>query len=869
MWSELPIFALKITKTIYGVLSMKCKYLFLLPLVSLVSCNSIDFDPTQINEEVVKHNTEITLGVTIDPNHTWNTIQSGTITVTADADLEDIVKVQILTESPFLNNEAVVLNEVEAHNGDKVTLSYDAPDFYEELIAACVNKDGLYFVKSFSTQASSVSFSSKNGARTRGAADNLNMSAIVLNGADTKQSFAAGRTIFANLAASATNGDTTYLKKFSKEKNIYLWEGAKWEKELLWQASSIGEIGSSWRIQDGAIVRDIDGISDDEKSQLKAIFNGFLGRSGSGNNKQNNLEAIRRGTAVQLFNNHLTSDGKSPITLIPVQMASTDLPKVDIYYYYYNPANVPSDMSEADYIKQLPKFKAIPCNYTRGEAGVNSGALAVTEFFKKHEYLLPYYGDGDLKQNGDCHVNSTLYRIKNGQKNNKKDYYLTYLGQDDSNSDKMKELIADDDNTVGNQLWQIITTSDNRTVFYNVGSGKFMTGVGSYLEADNRSWATIFTDYLPIVKYSAFYLDGENIWFDSNKTRALGSNLGKNYRVATDKTKSNGNQIIWYFEEYTGSKSFNKLSELTLDGSPVGAVQAVSNIIPAGYRIGFVSRKNKSGSDNMANKNILKEVESGCVYGYGKLNTIINNFPGHFASAKTIYKSMRDDDPRVAMFSANGKSYLTFEDGCDCNFSDLIVEINNGVDNTKIYEDLTEISNATYTMCFEDRPENADYDMNDVVLRARRVKNNSKEIWIELVACGAEDEVVLHGITESRSLEGREIHDILGLTGDKPFANTQNNDKHPIVSEKINIGDKTIKAFLRNVYIENKTTGQIIQMPTANGQPPYAIIVPYDFKYPMEGKSIKSAYPGFLEWVQDMNAQKDWYVTNDDNLIYR
>ena len=823
----------------------------------------MEFDSTEIKEDVVKHNAELTLGVTIDPNHTWNTILSGTVTVTADADLDDIVKVQILTESPFLNSDAVILSEVEAHNGDVVTLSYDAPNFYEELIAACVNKDGHYFVKSFSTQASTISFSGKSGARTRGAADNLNISAIVLNGADAKQSFAAGRTIFANLAKS---NEDTWLKNYSQNKNIYLWEGANWEKELLWQASSNGEIGSSWRIQDGAIVRDVNGISEDEKNQLKAIFNGFLGRSKSGNLRQNNLNAIRRGTAVQLFNNHLTSDGKSPITLIPVQMASTDLPDVEIYYYYYNPANVPSGMNEADYIKQLPKYKAIPCNYTVSAAGVSN----VTDFFKKHEYLLPYYGDGDLKKDGNCQVNSTLYRIRNGQQNkNKKDCYLTYLGKDDSNSDKMKELIGDDKNDVGNQLWQIITTSDNRTLFYNVGSGKFMAGVGSYLEADNRSWATIYTDYLPIVKYGAFYLDSDNnnIWFDSNKTKALGSNLSSNNRVATNKTRNDGNQIKWYFEEYTGSKSFNKLSELTLEGNPVDATQAVSHIIPAGYRIGFISRKNKSKTDDMTKEGALSTKESGCVYGYGELNTIINNFPGHFGSVKTTY-NMLDNDPRIAMFSANGKSYLTFEDGSDCNFSDLIVEINNGVDKNKIYEDLTELSNATYTMCFEDRPMNADYDMNDVVLRARRV--NNKEIMIELVACGAADEVVLHGITNSKTLENREIHDIFGITGDEKFANTQSNDNHPIVSEKINIGDKTIKAFLRGVYIENKTTGQIIQMPIKNGEPPYAIIVPYDFKYPMEGKSIKAAYTGFLEWVQDMNTKKDWYITDDNNnLIYK
>ena len=82
------------------ILSMKYKYSFLFLLASLASCNSLEFDSTEINEEVVKHNAELTLGVTIDPNHTWNTTQSSTVTVTADADLEDIVKVQILSESP-------------------------------------------------------------------------------------------------------------------------------------------------------------------------------------------------------------------------------------------------------------------------------------------------------------------------------------------------------------------------------------------------------------------------------------------------------------------------------------------------------------------------------------------------------------------------------------------------------------------------------------------------------------------------------------------------------------------------------------------------------------------------------------------------
>ena len=81
---------------------MKYKYLFLLSAVILASCG-MDHDAIneQIYQESVKYNAEQKLGITVDPRQTWNAIKEGSITVTADADLDDIVKVQILTESPF------------------------------------------------------------------------------------------------------------------------------------------------------------------------------------------------------------------------------------------------------------------------------------------------------------------------------------------------------------------------------------------------------------------------------------------------------------------------------------------------------------------------------------------------------------------------------------------------------------------------------------------------------------------------------------------------------------------------------------------------------------------------------------------------
>ena len=102
------------------------------------------YDP----EYVAKVNAEQLFGG-IDPNHNWSSTVKGSITITADADLNDVVKVQILTESPYFNSDAAVLNEVTASKGKTVTVSYDAPNTYTRLIAACVSSKGIYYIKGF------------------------------------------------------------------------------------------------------------------------------------------------------------------------------------------------------------------------------------------------------------------------------------------------------------------------------------------------------------------------------------------------------------------------------------------------------------------------------------------------------------------------------------------------------------------------------------------------------------------------------------------------------------------------------------------------------------------------------------------------
>lgn len=671
---------------------MKYKYLFFISALLLISCGKgYELDDTQFNEESIKFNTEKTLGVTIDPEQTWADITNGSITIKADADLEDIVKVQILTESPFGNDEAAIMNSADCKKGDAVTLTYEAPGTTAELVAACVSSKGVYYIKVFQVGESSLSFTSSAKALTRAASDDY-PSSIVLGG--STKSFNALR---AEASMNSEYGNVMVNDNVNGNgKNRYydLWNNGSWKNDRLWSHKTA--TGGGWNVVDGFICKSVSDQGD--LSTLKSIIGAYLKKTGGENttgttNKANNWQYIAQGNAYFRVNNSYLISNGGPTTLIPIQMNTTEGHFNTIYYYYFNPNSIPAGMSEVDYIKTLPKYKAIPGR--KGDASCS----------RKTEYLLPYYGDGAPSED-------------------------------------------------------------------------------------------------------------------------------KNAEIA----------------------------------------------IPKGYKIGFLNSKDYKNEGN------ISHCATGCTYGDGRLNFEVNHLMGHYFSAidKKLSQDitaitpngnkdkrygltpdgMQWDSPRIGFFSANNHTYMCFEDGADCNFCDMIVEVCQG---TEIIEEtmvVKDIKGASYLMCFEDRPAQADYDMNDVVIIATRVDNN--QINVGLAACGAADEVYIMGIPGGKLLNGREIHDIFGITLGS-YANTKVNG----INAK-SLPNETIKTilsledFLRSIYIENRTTGKTITMP-GKGKSPFVIIVPDKFKYPREGVSIKSAYPGFLEWVQNKNASRDWYQFAEDS----
>ena len=145
---------------------MKSKNLFLFAAIALlVSCSKYEFDATQVNQEMSLQRAKNQLGVEIDPNQNWKPIRHGSVTITANANLENIVRVEVLTESPFGNEEAEILASKECMAGQQVTLTYEAPDYLAELVPACVNDKGVYYIKIFDINQTSVSFKESANAR--------------------------------------------------------------------------------------------------------------------------------------------------------------------------------------------------------------------------------------------------------------------------------------------------------------------------------------------------------------------------------------------------------------------------------------------------------------------------------------------------------------------------------------------------------------------------------------------------------------------------------------------------------------------------------------------------------------------------------
>jgi hypothetical protein len=385
-------------------------------------------DPTPTNnkatQEEIEANVKKVFGTTFSSDQDWSSTTKYTVSVTADAPMNDIAKVQILTESPYFNEDARVLNEATTSKGQTVSISYDCPSEYTELVAACVDSKGVYYVTGFKVGDSSVNFHKAAQARTRAVYDLPDLPAV----SGLKMKYRNSHLSFNAIRAQKAGQE-------GEDAKIDPWKNSNWDNERLWMLSNEGG-NATWKVEKQTIFRNVT-ITDAEKEGLETVLSAVGGKNGRDKSyKEMNLSTIRNSPVYELTKNYLVADGKAPITVTPVQILTTDYTNNCLYYYYFNPdeLNGKSEEDQITFLKNLPKFKCVDCKLTKQA----SGTLAAADngnYFKVHEYVLPYFGEVKSSDTGDVTVQSFIipegYYVGFMLRKNKKDWQDSYTKEND------------------------------------------------------------------------------------------------------------------------------------------------------------------------------------------------------------------------------------------------------------------------------------------------------------------------------------------------------------------------------------------------------------------------------------------------------
>lgn len=258
---------------------------------------------------------------------------------------------------------------------------------------------------------------------------------------------------------------------------------------------------------------------------------------------------------------------------------------------------------------------------------------------------------------------------------------------------------------------------------------------------------------------------------------------------------------------------------------------------PKGYKIGFMVR---------AKTTTEAPKKQGELYFDGRLNNKINTWPN--------FNKLNPTDPRATWLRINDRVLMCWESGTDRDFNDILLEVEGSVEPIYVTH---EFEYNTYTFCFEDT-QKGDYDLNDIVIKAKRI--NKTTVEYSIVACGAYDELCVRNINAGVIQDNVEIHSLFGV-GAKQFVNTESGaEKHAAITAQKTVSESF--SFLDEInqpYVYDVTTKHTVKL-SLKGQDPHGIMIPFDFKYPVEKVCIKDAYNEFNNWGSNPILSTNWYT---------
>ena len=451
------------------------------------------------------------------------------------------------------------------------------------------------------------------------------------------------------------------------------------------------------------------------------------------------------------------------------------------------------------------------------------------------------------------------------------------------------EDIADFTNDERNELYKVLTgiMPENTDNSDKVIESEYFINTANYFFADGTQKPITVTpvrcgaDLLGWESLYYYYYNPAQVEGLSDEARALFLKSLPKYKllecadalVGLDKGATPEERVAYAKSKYTNWRNTTRRSRTyTLayfgDGEPTQGTTG-SYQFPKGYRIGLMFRVDSVPEHPQLVSQSTTPVKSAVnFYADSLLNNEANLYAKWYygwnsATRKTDINYLGVNKSRAAIFSANGKAYIGFEDLVDKDYNDVIFEVNGGV---SLYEPEITPENNVYTMAWEDSPI-GDYDLNDVVIKAERVDNT--HVLFSLEATGAWDELYLRNINGQKLNTTTEVHAIFGQTDTRGFINTVEDDPHVApIKEVIEVpADFTFTDDKFLPYIYNKTKNIEVKI-ARMGEDPHGIIIPDDFRYPREYKCIKLPYSEFSKWGEKKVDETDWYLHPDMKLVY-
>jgi hypothetical protein len=274
---------------------------------------------------------------------------------------------------------------------------------------------------------------------------------------------------------------------------------------------------------------------------------------------------------------------------------------------------------------------------------------------------------------------------------------------------------------------------------------------------------------------------------------------------------------------------------------------------PKGYKIGFMVRAKTTDEDGK---------KQGELYFDGRLNVDINNYEKTNFKSSFKKKNLPLNSPRATWLKVNDRILMCWESGTDTDFNDILLEVEGSVEPIYVTH---EFEYNTYTFCFEDT-QKGDYDLNDVVIKAKRI--NKTTVEYSIVACGAYDELCVRNVNAGVIQDNVEIHSLFGV-GTKQFVNTESGaEKRTAITAQKTVSESF--SFLDAVnqpFIYDLTTNLIVKL-SGKGQDPHGIMIPFDFKYPIEKVRINEAYKEFNNWGSNPVLSTNWYTKPESGKVY-